>query len=68
MSKLNNRYPKKDQSKLMDGSAISAKYNPKTENSPRAWEKFLNQEKYQDIVWEESNIPVYNELIKKKKV
>ena len=68
MSKLNNRYPKKDQSKLLDGSSISAEYNPKTENSPRAWEKFLNQEKYQDIVWEESNIPVYNELIKKKKV
>ena len=47
---------------------ISTKYNPKTENSPRAWEKFLDQEKYKDIVWEESNIPVYNELIKKKRI
>ena len=66
MSKLNNRYPKKDQSLLKDGSKISTKYNPKTEDSPKAWEKHLDQEKYKDVVWEESNIPVYNELIKKK--
>ena len=68
MSKLNNRYPKKDQSLLKDGSKISTKYNPKTENSPRAWEKFLDQEKYKDIVWEESNIPVFNELINKRRI
>lgn len=66
MSKLNNHYPKKDQSLLKDGSKISTKYNPKTEDSPKAWEKHLDQEKYKDVVWEESNIPVYNELIKKK--
>tara|TARA_Y100001978_G_C23291285_1_gene244939 strand:+ start:276 stop:458 length:183 start_codon:yes stop_codon:yes gene_type:complete len=59
MSKLNNRYPKKDKSKLLDGSTISAEYNPKTKNSPRAWEKSLNQEKYKALICEESNIPVY---------
>ena len=68
MSKLNNRYPKKDQSYLKNGSKITSKYNPKKEESPKAWDEFLSQEKYKDIVWEESNIPVYNELIKKKRI
>ena len=49
MSKLNNRYPKKDQSYLKDGSKITSKYNPKKEESPKAWDEFLSQEKYKDI-------------------
>ena len=66
MSKLNNRYPKKDQSKLKDGSSLKTKYDPKKENSPYAWEKYLSQEKYEGLIWEESNIGIYNELINKK--
>ena len=68
MSRINNRYPKKDQSYLKDGSKISTKkYNPKTENSPRDWEIFMSQEKYKNVVWEEGNIPGFNEVIKQKK-
>ena len=40
MSKLNNRYPKKDQSKLKDGFGITSKYNPKKEESLKSIDKF----------------------------
>jgi|TARA_B100001248_G_C27147148_1_gene347249 hypothetical protein len=67
MPRNSNRYPSKDKSKLKDGTNSNIKYNPQTEDSPKVWDYFLSQRKFDGIVWEESNIAVYNEVIKKKR-
>ena len=66
MARKNNRYPQKDQSRLGDGTPLEVEYSPKKENSPRWWEEFVSQEKYNGIKWEEGNLPVLNEVIKAK--
>ncbi len=66
MARKNNRYPQKNQSLLRDGTPIEVKYSPNTEESPKAWDAFVSQEKYNGIKWEEGNVPVLNEVIKAK--